>query len=267
MARTGGEWIKTVGGYIKTAYDNGVNVLINGENRYLNFNLSSGEAGYGIRDNNGTMEFKNADGSWTALGGGGGGATQEEVEDIVAGLLAGADGVTVTYDDVGNVLTISLTDEAYTSAEKTKVGYISVTQAVDLDAIEARVNQLDAAVVLVGTWDASAGTFPTSTNAGESWIISVEGTVDGVEFKVGDRIIAITDGASTTVYAANWLKLDYTDRVSSVAGKVGAVTLDKNDVGLGNVDNTTDLNKPISTATQAALDEAERLSIAYAVAL
>lgn len=28
----------------------------------------------------------------------------------------------------------------------------------------------------------------------------------------------------------------------------------KNDVGLGNVDNTSDLNKPISTATQAALD-------------
>lgn len=32
------------------------------------------------------------------------------------------------------------------------------------------------------------------------------------------------------------------------------VTLDKNDVGLGNVDNTSDLNKPISTATQTALD-------------
>ena len=31
--------------------------------------------------------------------------------------------------------------------------------------------------------------------------------------------------------------------------------LDKNDVGLGNVDNTSDLEKPISTATQAALDE------------
>lgn len=32
------------------------------------------------------------------------------------------------------------------------------------------------------------------------------------------------------------------------------VTLSKSDVGLGNVDNTSDLNKPISTATQTALN-------------
>ena len=42
--------------------------------------------------------------------------------------------------------------------------------------------------------------------------------------------------------------------VTSVAGKTGAVTLVKADVGLGNVDNTSDLNKPISTATQTALN-------------
>lgn len=42
--------------------------------------------------------------------------------------------------------------------------------------------------------------------------------------------------------------------VDSVAGKTGAVVLDKTDVGLTNVDNTSDTNKPISTATQTALD-------------
>jgi len=42
--------------------------------------------------------------------------------------------------------------------------------------------------------------------------------------------------------------------VQSVSGKTGAVTLTKDDVGLGNVDNTSDLSKPISTATQTALD-------------
>lgn len=42
--------------------------------------------------------------------------------------------------------------------------------------------------------------------------------------------------------------------VQSVSGKTGVVTLDKSDVDLGNVDNTSDLNKPISTATQTALD-------------
>lgn len=42
--------------------------------------------------------------------------------------------------------------------------------------------------------------------------------------------------------------------VFSVAGKTGAVTLAKDDVGLGNVDNTSDANKPVSTAQQAALN-------------
>lgn len=42
--------------------------------------------------------------------------------------------------------------------------------------------------------------------------------------------------------------------VTSVAGKTGAVSLAKGDVGLGNVDNTSDANKPISTATQNALN-------------
>jgi hypothetical protein len=45
-----------------------------------------------------------------------------------------------------------------------------------------------------------------------------------------------------------------TNAVSSVAGKTGVVTLVKADVGLGNVDNTSDANKPISTATQTALN-------------
>ena len=47
--------------------------------------------------------------------------------------------------------------------------------------------------------------------------------------------------------------------VSSVAGKTGAVSLVKADVGLGNVDNTSDADKPVSTATQTALDAKQPL--------
>lgn len=43
--------------------------------------------------------------------------------------------------------------------------------------------------------------------------------------------------------------------VQSVAGRTGTVTLAKADVGLGNVDNTADASKPVSTA-QAAADAA-----------
>ena len=41
--------------------------------------------------------------------------------------------------------------------------------------------------------------------------------------------------------------------VSSVNGKVGVVVLDKNDIGLDQVDNTSDLDKPISNLTQQVL--------------
>lgn len=49
-------------------------------------------------------------------------------------------------------------------------------------------------------------------------------------------------------------KLNEAAPVSSVAGKVGDVSLDKSDVGLSSVDNTSDVNKPVSTAVQAALN-------------
>lgn len=43
--------------------------------------------------------------------------------------------------------------------------------------------------------------------------------------------------------------------VQSINGKIGnSVIIDKSDVGLGDADNTSDLNKPVSTATQTALD-------------
>lgn len=42
--------------------------------------------------------------------------------------------------------------------------------------------------------------------------------------------------------------------VSSVAGKTGAVSLVKADVGLTNVDNTSDANKPVSTAQATAIN-------------
>jgi hypothetical protein len=42
--------------------------------------------------------------------------------------------------------------------------------------------------------------------------------------------------------------------VTSVNTRTGAVTLTKSDVGLSNVNNTSDANKPVSTAVQTALD-------------
>ena len=151
---------------------------------------------------------------------------------------------------------IQNTTASFTTAQETKLGYISITQAVDLDALETAVAALDQATILKWTWDASAGTFPGSwsAQAGRTYIVSVAGTVDGVSFAQNDRILAIVDNASTTTFASNWFKLDYTDQVLSVNWYTGTITLTKSDVWLGDVDNTSDLNKPISTATQTALN-------------
>lgn len=65
----------------------------------------------------------------------------------------------------------------------------------------------------------------------------------------------------------NWTQLPTpTDLVLSVAGKTGAVTLVKADVGLSNVDNTSDVNKPVSTATTTALAGKAATSHTHAIA-
>lgn len=125
-----------------------------------------------------------------------------------------------------------------------------------LQYLGAAVAALDQAVVLKGTWDASAGTFPGSgvAQAGWSYIVSLDGTVDSVDFVAGDRIVAIVDNASTATYASNWLQLDYTDRVSSVAGRTGAVTIAQADVsGLTTADSPQFAGINIGHATDTTL--------------
>lgn len=56
---------------------------------------------------------------------------------------------------------------------------------------------------------------------------------------------------STTAYRGDRGKTAY-DHSQLITGNPHAVT--KSDVGLGNADNTSDANKPVSTATQSALD-------------
>lgn len=64
--------------------------------------------------------------SLTASGGGGGGSlTQEQVEDMVGNLVVQGTGISVVYDDPNNVLTIALTGESYTTAERTKLAGIA----------------------------------------------------------------------------------------------------------------------------------------------
>lgn len=60
-----------------------------------------------------------------------------------------------------------------------------------------------------------------------------------------------------TWIGSRFLKQDNTTEVTSVNNQVGNVTITKADVGLGNVDNTSDLDKPISNATQSKFDSVQ----------
>lgn len=100
-----------------------------------------------------------------------------------------------------------------------------------------------------GTYNASTNTpaLPTvaSGNKGFYFIVSTAGTQVGLTLNAGDWVIS--NGVS-------WNKVDNNNAVTSVNGFVGSVVLTKSDIGLSNVDNTSDANKPISTAEQNALN-------------
>jgi hypothetical protein len=103
-----------------------------------------------------------------------------------------------------------------------------------------------------GTWDASTNT-PTIADGvgtnGDRYRVAVGGTVD-----LGSGPITFVAGDDVIYNGTVWQRSPSGVTVTSVAGKTGDVVLDKNDVGLGNVDNTSDLDKPISNAVQDALD-------------
>jgi len=58
-----------------------------------------------------------------------------------------------------------------------------------------------------GVWDASTGVFPTTDLKGSAYRVSVAGTVNAVDFSVGEMIIALKDTPLTNMYTGEWFKL------------------------------------------------------------
>ena len=73
--------------------------------------------------------------------------------------------------------------------------------------------------------------------------------------KVGDFDISILNGYATETYVQQ-IANTKVNKTTTINGHdlSSNVTLTKSDMGLANADNTSDLDKPISTATQTALD-------------
>jgi len=99
-----------------------------------------------------------------------------------------------------------------------------------------------------GTWNATTNT-PTlpaaNTTKGHYYITSVAGIYNTISFEVGDWVIS--DGVQ-------WGKVDNTDAVSTVFGRIGNVTAQNNDYTWGQIDKTTSSLADLTTKEHSDLD-------------
>ena len=134
---------------------------------------------------------------------------------------------------------------AHAAATTSVAGFMSAADKTKLDGIAA------GATANVGTVTGVTATAPIVSSGGTAPVISMAAATASV------------NGYMTSAYAT---KLDgiaagaQVNTVNSVAGRTGVVTLTSSDVGLGSVNNTADADKPVSTATQTALNQKANLA-------
>lgn len=252
-----------------TVYDSPTNYL---EVTGSGFNLASGifesiATPAGTLTDVETLEFISSDDSvsiatvspnkidLTANFGGGGVVTSVngEVGDVILDKsdvgLANVDNTSDINKPVSTAQQTALNLKQNLSEKGNPNGYASLDGGGKIPA-----SQLPNSVMeLQGQWNASINSPLLADgvgNPGDLYKVTIAGTQDlgsgSITYAVNDFVIYGADGV--------WFRSDSTDAVISVNGLSGVVNLTKADIGLSNVDNTSDINKPISTATQTALD-------------
>ena len=191
--------------------------------------------------------------------------TNERVDDRVANLLTPGENVSMVYNDDTNQIIISANDTSVEWSEiqnkpNTKIdvnlsGEISGSGSVTLSQLgngtlniaNMTLESLDASKITSGIIDIDR--LPVSAGSILEYATLSEFPLVGNSGKV---YIALDTNKMYRWSSSAYVSI--AGAVDSVAGKIGVVTLAKADVGLVNVDNTSDINKPISTATQTALN-------------
>ena len=166
---------------------------------------------------------------------------QETVEDTIGTKVKAGTNVSVSYNDTTGETTISSIDtgEANTASNigTSGVGVFKQKTGTNLEfkKINAGSNKI---------------TITDDVVNNEVDVNVVEANFTGIpQSAVTNLITDLTSKQSTLVSGTNIKTIEG----QSILGS-GNIDLTKNDVGLSNVDNTSDINKPISTATQTALD-------------
>ena len=196
--------------------------------------------------------------------------TDERVDDRVASLISGGTGISATYDDAGNLLTLSavpadintdnLTEgstnifytEARFDASLAGKSTSDLTEGTNLYYTDTRADaRVDAGFVAKSTSDLSEGTNLYYTDARADARIAAATTTDLSEgtnlYYTDARADARIAAATTDDLSEGATNLYFTDARAQAA-------VSASDVGLGSVNNTADADKPVSTAQQTALD-------------
>jgi hypothetical protein len=83
--------------------------------------------------------------------------------------------------------------------------------AAAVDPVAAELAGVTTGTTVVGGWDASSGSFPTTRpdasaiEVGDLFVVTTAGTSDSVSFATGDRLIALAATGGAT-YSGNWIK-------------------------------------------------------------
>ena len=199
----------------------------------------------------------------------------ELAQDAVATALANGthSNITVTYSDNGNSISLATGPDVITQTSLSNTltdattGYVPIGDVGSADGVASLDSNGKVPDSEIPDTIARDSEIPSLTGyATESYVTTaISNLVDTAPTTLNtlnELAAAINDDASfaSTVTTALGNKLDSSTASSTYApianptftGTVGGIT--KSMVGLGNVDDTTDANKPVSTATQTALD-------------
>ena len=175
--------------------------------------------------------------------------------------------VTVSAADVslGNVDNTSDANKPVSSAQQAaldlKASATSVTAGLALKIDETKIAAVNGVASLDAAGKIPAGQIPaisfsnTFIVANQASMLAIPGALKGDVAIRTDNSKNFVLGATPATSLDNWIELlTPAPPVQSVNGQTGTVNITKSDVLLGNAQNTSDLDKPVSTLQQTALN-------------